>query len=270
MLKLGEQIKKLRKERNLSQEVLANYLGVSFQAVSKWEKGDTMPDVALIPAIAYFFGVSTDELLNFNLYEVEKNVEAIIKEGGKYHYTDFEKQEQILRDGLRKYPGNDILLNCLIDILPMPERSKEIIDICKSLIERTKMDDVRHDASRLMAEAYKSIGEYALAKQAIEQIPEIYFTKLEVAAYLLEGEDMFEPAVKEQGLSLEKALHMCELLADYYIKKGDIEKARIELIMAKNIYLATKDDFPTPYTKSFYTAYKDRYLKIEEKLAKLP
>ena len=52
MMKLGEKIKFLRKQRNLSQEVLANYLGVSFQAVSKWESGTTMPDVTLIPAIA--------------------------------------------------------------------------------------------------------------------------------------------------------------------------------------------------------------------------
>ena len=60
-IQMGAKIRSLRKARNLSQEVLAQYLGVSFQAVSKWENGDTMPDVALIPAIAGFFEVSTDE-----------------------------------------------------------------------------------------------------------------------------------------------------------------------------------------------------------------
>lgn len=59
-MKLGEKIKTLRKQKNISQEVFANYLGVSYQAVSKWECGNTMPDVMLIPAIASFFGVSTD------------------------------------------------------------------------------------------------------------------------------------------------------------------------------------------------------------------
>ena len=72
MIKLGEKIKALRKGNNLSQEVFANYLGVSFQAVSKWETGNTMPDVTMIPAIASFFGVSTDELFDFNLFEIEK------------------------------------------------------------------------------------------------------------------------------------------------------------------------------------------------------
>ena len=61
-MKLGEKIKTLRKQRNISQEVLANYLGISFQSVSKWENESTMPDVMMIPAIASFFGISTDEL----------------------------------------------------------------------------------------------------------------------------------------------------------------------------------------------------------------
>ena len=84
MMKLGEKIKFLRKQKNISQEVFANYLGVSFQAVSKWENGNTMPDVTLIPAIASFFGVSTDELFDFNLYEIEKQVTAICDEAYKY------------------------------------------------------------------------------------------------------------------------------------------------------------------------------------------
>lgn len=68
-IRLGQKIKELRKARNISQEVLAQYLGVSFQAVSKWETETAMPDVALIPAIASFFGVSTDELFDYNRME---------------------------------------------------------------------------------------------------------------------------------------------------------------------------------------------------------
>ncbi|MEG2303694.1 MAG: helix-turn-helix transcriptional regulator, partial [Niameybacter sp.] len=68
-ISLGEKIKALRKQKNISQETLANYLGLSFQAVSKWENALAMPDVTLIPAIASFFGVSIDDLFDFNLYE---------------------------------------------------------------------------------------------------------------------------------------------------------------------------------------------------------
>lgn len=56
-------IAELRKEKGIGQQDLADVLGVSFQSVSKWETGATMPDIALLPSIAEFFNVSVDELL---------------------------------------------------------------------------------------------------------------------------------------------------------------------------------------------------------------
>ena len=269
MIKIGEKIRLLRRQKNISQEALANVLGVTFQAVSKWETGTAMPDVTLIPAIASFFGVSTDELFDFNVYTVEKNVEAIVAEHRKYWDSDKAKCEQILRDGLKKYPGNDILLNCLIGVLPVPERSAEVIELCKRLIENTRYDEVKYDACRILAEAYRSIGEYALAKEAIEKIPEIYFTKLGVAAELLEGEDMFAPAVKQKSISFEDLIRMCRLLGNYYCERGETGKARIQLEMAKNVILAAKDDFATPYTYALYETFSGLLREIEEQIAML-
>jgi transcriptional regulator with XRE-family HTH domain len=56
-------ITELRKNKRISQQDLANVLGVSFQSVSKWETGATMPDITLLPSIAEYFNVSVDELL---------------------------------------------------------------------------------------------------------------------------------------------------------------------------------------------------------------
>ena len=58
---IGQNIAKLRKEKGIKQEELANVLNISAQAVSKWEKGGT-PDIEHIPAIADYFGVTTDEI----------------------------------------------------------------------------------------------------------------------------------------------------------------------------------------------------------------
>lgn len=77
-LNIGNKIKNLRRQKNISQEVLAQYLGISFQAVSKWESGMTMPDITLIPALASFFGISTDELFDYNYYETEKRIREIV------------------------------------------------------------------------------------------------------------------------------------------------------------------------------------------------
>ena len=151
MIKLGEKIKSLRKQKNISQEVFAGYLGVSFQAVSKWENGNTMPDVTMIPAIASFFGVSTDELFDFNLYEMEKQVEEICLEAYRFRFTDAAKSEKILRDGLQRFPGNDIILNNLLYTLDYQTRADEVITLCKTLIESTKDDSVKYDACRILA-----------------------------------------------------------------------------------------------------------------------
>ena len=61
-ISIGKNIKDLRKNMNIGQEVLANAVGVSVQAVSKWETGQSLPDVGIIPDIAAFFEVSIDSL----------------------------------------------------------------------------------------------------------------------------------------------------------------------------------------------------------------
>jgi len=61
--KIGERISSHRKERNLSQEELATLLGVSRQTISKWETGDTLPDIINTVAISKLFHISTDSLI---------------------------------------------------------------------------------------------------------------------------------------------------------------------------------------------------------------
>ena len=67
-MKIGEKIRVLRKAKNISQETLANILGVTFQAVSKWETGTAAPDLSLIPSLASYFGVSIDDLFDYNVW----------------------------------------------------------------------------------------------------------------------------------------------------------------------------------------------------------
>lgn len=60
---LGEKLASLRKEKGMTQEAVAEKLGVSGQAVSKWENGNSYPDITMLPAIAELFDVTIDELL---------------------------------------------------------------------------------------------------------------------------------------------------------------------------------------------------------------
>ena len=63
MYDLSNKISKLRRDNNMTQEQLAEKLGVTAQSVSKWENGITSPDITLIPAIAKLFNITTDVLL---------------------------------------------------------------------------------------------------------------------------------------------------------------------------------------------------------------
>lgn len=243
MLKLGEKIKSLRKQKSISQEVFANYLGVSFQAVSKWENGNTMPDVTMIPAIASFFGVSTDELFDFNLFETEKQVDEICHKAYKYRFTDTSKSEEILRDGLRRFPGNDIILNNLLYTLDYRTRTDEVITLCKSLIESTKYDDVKYDACRILATCYKENGQADLVKPTLELIPEIYFSKLGLAAKLLDGEESYEAAQKQKSISAEELINMLIISGKRLNDMGEAEKAKSQFKIAIKIADAFDDDF---------------------------
>lgn len=80
MKKIGKKISALRKEANMTQMELADRMGISFQAVSNWERGNSMPDISKLPELAEIFGVTVDELLgeNSTLLEaaINDNIEA--------------------------------------------------------------------------------------------------------------------------------------------------------------------------------------------------
>ena len=101
---IGSNILNLRKQKNVTQEALAAELGVTAAAVSKWEKGYTLPDILMVCALADYFGVTTDELLGRSgvrkraIIVADSNTlaEKIVELAAKYHiktcavFTDHE------------------------------------------------------------------------------------------------------------------------------------------------------------------------------------
>ena len=224
-MNIGNKIKELRKSRGITQEQLAESIGVSFQAVSKWETGIALPDITLSPVLASYFGVSMDTLFDFSLAEIEKDARSIAKKSVKYREENRDEGRKIIEEGLKKYPGNDTLLNNLLYLL---NDTEETISIASNLIGKTNSAEVKYDALRFLAYAYKDKGDLESAKAAIEQIPEIYFTKLTEAAFVLEGKPKFEAAEKQKWISFENMLQMMEKLAEFYESEGNPEKAAAE------------------------------------------
>ena len=96
MKQIGKKITDLRKKHNMTQMELADKLGISFQAVSNWERGNTMPDISKLPELAAIFNISVDELLNGKA----PLVEAVLNDTVDEYMEDGNVTEQEIADAL--------------------------------------------------------------------------------------------------------------------------------------------------------------------------
>ena len=194
-MNIGAKIKLLRKEKQMTQEELAEYLHISSQAVSKWETGVSNPDVDMLPKLAIFFGTSLDLLLDFDQSQVNAAVEQLILESGRGR-GDPARSEAFLRKALEKYPNNDILLTCILEDLQLQNadksRSAEIIEIGERVLACTQDDEMKIDVLRILAETYHDMGEQAMAEYYLEKIPGLHFLYYEIAAEIKSGKERME------------------------------------------------------------------------------
>ena len=156
---LGENIKKLRRERQLTQEQLAEALEVSFQAVSKWENKVTYPDIEVLPVIAGYFDVTVDELLGVDVEKKEEEIKKILDEVQKLkHVGKSYEASCLLREKVKEYPNSAELLSNLASALysyyyqgdaqlekeKFKEYAKEVIELCKKAMKYTDKPGIIH------------------------------------------------------------------------------------------------------------------------------
>lgn len=181
---MGQIIRRLRKERNLTQEELAEQLNITYQAVSRWENGGGMPDISQIVPLANVFGVTTDVLFNIAGTNAAEEAEKIVKEAcaiEQYGKTEtYLASYDHMLEGLKAYPNNLILLcNCAgrglslclpeNDYLYAEERAAEIAAEterqAKLIINYSQnMSDIMR-AHQILVFLYVSQGKYALAEE---------------------------------------------------------------------------------------------------------
>lgn len=140
-MKIGDNIRRLRRERGLTQETLAEFLGVTFQSVSKWERGESCPDISMLPAIATFFGVTTDELLDVNGEERKAKVKAYIDEYNDLRMKNSPYVFEQISKAVKEFPGDYDLLVRYLEMLIYEKSgadsdSEKIIDKVESIYDR--------------------------------------------------------------------------------------------------------------------------------------
>jgi len=110
----GNTFKNLRKPKNLTQDQISEALGISCQAISKWETNTSYPDISLLPIIADYFSVSIDHLLGHDTSKQKDEIEAMCTQS-ETMFTNREYLKSIpsLREMLVKHPGNEKLMYTL-------------------------------------------------------------------------------------------------------------------------------------------------------------
>lgn len=135
-IKVGRKIAELRKKQNMTQFELADKLGISFQAVSNWERGNSMPDISKLPELAELFEVSIDEVLgksNPVLNEVVKDEKAKLI---NYSETDINEaadliKPQKIKEMIECSEYNPIVISALLPFLDS-ECIEELMNKCKN------------------------------------------------------------------------------------------------------------------------------------------
>lgn len=160
--RLADNLKHLREAKNVSQEKMAQALNVSYQAVSKWETGKSLPDITLLPLISRYFGITIDELLMAEqldeqmLYEqYESEAEQLFRDGMVADTIS------LWREALQKMPNNPYVKEMLMSAYFDTDKegySKEIVELGSEIYRDTNDSYCRGSAISIVARTYAAVG----------------------------------------------------------------------------------------------------------------
>ena len=170
-LEIGQTIRSLRAKNKVTQEELANAIGVTAQAVSKWERGEGYPDITLLPDMAAYFRVTLDTLCGIDEQKKQRKIHDILYET---EHADYTEGVNIAREGLAEFPHSvqlkanlaRALMGCTAGWTPPREVLKEVIGLYEEILHHSPDSSALspRDVS-LLCEAYVSMGEIKKAKQ---------------------------------------------------------------------------------------------------------
>jgi len=187
-LLIGKNIKRLRTQKCVTQEQLAESMHVSAVAVSKWERGETTPDISILPGLAFYFQVSIDELMSYDACAVELEIREFLQEHkveAESHHQ--EKCKSLSANAYRKYPNDYRVMELYIwdliggyadnDQNEVLEHAEEINKICDRILDGCKDAFIRADAVVMKGKLLHAAGKTSEALALYQKdLPDWYQT----------------------------------------------------------------------------------------------
>lgn len=254
-INIAKNLKRLRKERNITQEKLAEFIGVSFQAVSKWERDDGYPDITLLPVLANFFGVTTDELIGMNEIKDKQKLDEILQIWEENRTAgNIRKCIDICREGLKSFPNDFRLMMNLSDSLGFldeidqemrKKNLKEAIEIDKRILEHCTDNEIRNYVQTNLCYHYSWNGNNQKAIEEAEKLPYLFQTVESTVPCFKSGEERTKSA-QSAIMSFTEALRLAIIaLADvnYLHDQPWTVEERIKMLDKTNeVYRIIYDD----------------------------
>ncbi len=196
-LRIGENLKRLRREKDLTQEELSAHLGISFQAISKWERGESYPDITILPALSNYFKVSIDELVGMEEIKRTEEYEKINKKWLENRKNNKHKENvKLMKDALKFFPNDALLLVQLSSSLERLDGTeaektqylKESLSVQEQIL-RGEDSEVRNATLYNICFGYWKIGEHEKAIKQAEKLSNFYKSRENALVYFLTGEE---------------------------------------------------------------------------------
>ncbi len=237
---IGKKIKELRKKKDMTQERLAEYLNVSFQAVSKWETGAASPDLSMIVPLARLLGVSTDELFGLvSSKEDQRLKELDAAMDATYQTGDTAKRYEIAKIAAAEHPGNfDCLLwlagaeesyaihNCERYSEEQQEHFKVAVKLYEAIFEDCDDTDTKNCAIHGLVRNLPNIGRKA---DAVFYAKQHSYDADDLLTWCLSGEEL---SIHRQKMIERK---MADLISDLEWGKNDLHAIRAAESIIKTI-----------------------------------
>lgn len=179
---IGENIRALRKSKDVTQEQLAEFLGLSNAAISKWERGETYPDISLLPVLAKFFNVSIDELMD---YDVARNQEKIQNVESEYwclwKLGRFDEASELITAARQEYYDDYTIMYLYmhnvvgdwvaIDNAKVLDKKDELLYLCNVILRGCTIERIRLEAINFKAKVLFALGQKEKAIEMLSVLP---------------------------------------------------------------------------------------------------
>jgi len=188
-------LKEYRKNKGNTQEDLAEHIGISIQAVSKWERNEGYPDITLLPKIAAYYNVSVDDLLGVGEIRKQERIQEYQKRAQEFaHIGDIKNELAVWRKAQKEFPNDYNVLCSLMYALSNTdekENSKEIIEIGEKILAQCT-DHNRYSAIQVLCFHYNMLGNKEKAKECAQMAPDLVITNTLLLGHVLEGDELID------------------------------------------------------------------------------